>query len=75
MRNVILACAAALVAVAIGCSKSTGPVTVTPEMEAEQKAADKKVRDEESAHQKTQKPTRQLTGEEEEAQRAKQGRK
>jgi hypothetical protein len=38
-----------------GCSKSEAPAKITPEMEAEQKEAAKKVQDEESRMQKQQK--------------------
>jgi hypothetical protein len=70
MRTTRLAAVATLAAALAGCGKDTGPVTVTPEMEAKQKEADRKVRDEESARQKNQQPTGKPTAEDEEAARA-----
>jgi hypothetical protein len=73
MRKLVLAFAATLAATAIGCGSKSGPVTVTPEMEAQQKEADAKVQEEETARQKTEKLTGKPTAEDEEAARARRG--
>jgi len=73
MRILVLAIATVLTAAALGCGRDNRPVAVTPEMEAEQKQADAKVRDEESTHQRTQKLTGKPTAEDEEAARARRG--
>jgi hypothetical protein len=67
MRILCLICATLLVVGLVGCSKKDGPVVVTPEMEAQQKQAEKEVHDAESAMQKRQKPTGKPTVDEEEA--------
>lgn len=58
MRQLLyMACLTFSVVAFTGCGdKDIGPVTVTPEMEAEQKAAEKDVQDAEAAHRKNQKP-------------------
>jgi predicted small lipoprotein YifL len=69
MRMKTFVCAAVCAAALTGCSKS-GPVTVTPEMEAEQKRADQEAHAAESARQKTQKPTGKPTADDEERARS-----
>ena len=69
MRMTTLMCAAVCAALMTGCS-DTGPVTVTPEMEAEQKKADEEVHAAESARQKTQKLTGKPTADDEERARS-----
>ena len=73
MRKLMTAFAALLAAAAVGCGSKSGPVTVTPEMEAQQKEADAKVQEEETMRQKTEKLTGKPTAEDEEAARARRG--
>lgn len=53
MRKLIFILVALL---AVGCGKKTGPVTATPEIEAEQRREEKEAEEAESAHQKPQTP-------------------
>jgi hypothetical protein len=67
MRMLSLICATLLLVGLVGCSKKDGPVVVTPEMEAQQKQAEREVHEAESAMQKRQKPSRAATVDEEES--------
>jgi len=67
MRILSLICTALFAAGVVGCSKKEGPVVVTPEMEAQQKQAEREVRDAESAMQKRQQPASRPTVDEEES--------
>lgn len=73
MRLSLFVFSALFAAMATGCSGSDKPVTVTPEMEAEQKQAEKAVYDEERINQKNQKLTGKPAAEDEERARS-QGR-
>ncbi|AMV26837.1 hypothetical protein VT84_20725 [Gemmata sp. SH-PL17] len=74
MRKMMLVGAAVLVTAAVGCGSKPTPVSVTPEMEAEQKEMDKRVRNEETLQQKNQKMSGKPSAEDEEAARAKKQR-
>ncbi len=76
MRIALGLVAVVLATAIVGCNKSGGPVVVTPEMEAEQRQAEKDVRDAETNMRKNQKgPTGKPTAEDEEAARRKQGKR
>jgi hypothetical protein len=62
-----LICAALFAVGVVGCSKKEGPVVVTPEMEAQQKQAEREVHNAESAMQKRQQPAGRPTVDEEES--------
>ncbi|VTR95971.1 unnamed protein product [Gemmata massiliana] len=74
MRKMMLVGAAVFITAAVGCGSKPAPVAVTPEMEAEQKEMDKRVRNEETLQQKNQKQTGKPSAEDEEAARAKKQR-
>jgi hypothetical protein len=67
MRMFSLICAAFFMVGLVGCSKNDTPVVATPEMEAQQKQAEREVHEAESAMQKRQKPSRAATVDEEES--------
>jgi len=73
MRITNVACACVLVCGLFGCSKNSGPVVATPEMEAEQKQAEQETRDSETRMRKQQKVTGKPTAEDEESARNRRG--
>lgn len=73
MRKTILVMAMALGIGPLGCSSGGGPVVVTPEIEAQQKQAEKDVRSDELLNQKKQKVVGKGSAEDEERQRQRTG--
>lgn len=73
MRKTILAMTMALGIGPLGCSSGGGPVVVTPEIEAQQKQAEKDVRSAEQLNQKNQKAIGKASAEDEEQRRQRTG--